>query len=206
MRGRAAATLLAAFAAVAGCSSGDRGDASPAAPARSSIQLRAAPPQVTDVCRNIAFHTQVLCPTRFPLKRRSEIDTQSLSRDDYDGYLTEWHVTGFRGEDVGHVVIGGQPTRFSLARPRPDDELALPRPVVLRRVSVGDNRGVVVRGPRRGINGGHIAVLWNAAERGYMVSLHFEAYPLRDRIAAAVAMARSAGVPQRECGAATDCG
>jgi hypothetical protein len=45
--------------------------------------------------------------------------------------------------------------------------------------------------------GGHVIVVWNRQHHGYMLSFHFAsapdgtAYPLRERVAAALAIARS---------------
>ena len=159
---------------------------------------------------------QVVCPTRFPLRRGSQATYgRSLSRDSYDGYLMEWHVTRFRGDDSGHVVVGGQPDELDLSRGaavRADGALALPgRKKLLRRTKVGTAPALVLQSapyPRGGINGGHVSVLWNMNGRGYLVSLHFQGYPLRDRIAAVVGMARSSSPvpPGGSCDPSTDCG
>ena len=157
-----------------------------------------------------------VCPSRFPLKRGSQAaDGRPLSRESYDGYLLEWHVTRFRGDDVGHVVVGSQPHPFPLsrgARVKTDGQMALPgRKKLLRRTKVGLAPALVLQSPpypRGGINGGHVSVLWNSDGRGHLVSLHFAGYPLRDRIAAAIGTARSSVLvpPGGGCGSATDCG
>jgi hypothetical protein len=157
----------------------------------------------------------MLCPMRFPAKRGSQAETQVLAPDDYDGYLLEWHVTKFRGDDAGHVVVGSQPREFALSRGaavKADGEMALlGRKKLLRRTKVGTAPAIVVQTPaypRGGINGGHVVVLWNSDGRGYLVSLHFAGYPLRDRIAAAIGTARSMSLvpPGGNCDPGTDCG
>ena len=157
-----------------------------------------------------------VCPTRFPAKRGSQAaDGRSLTRESYDGYLLEWHVKRFRGEDLGHVVVGSQPHPFALSRGaavKADPELALPgRKKLLRRTKVGRARALVLESPphpRGGINGGHVDVLWNGDGRGHLVSLHFQGYPQRDRIAAAIGTARSTALvpPGGGCDPGTDCG
>jgi len=157
-----------------------------------------------------------VCPSRFPLKRGSQAaDGRPLSRESYDGYLLEWHVTRFRGDDVGHVVVGSQPHPFPLsrgARVKTDGQMALPgRKKLLRRTKVGLAPALVLQSPpypRGGINGGHVSVLWNSDGRGHLVSLHFAGYPLRDRIAAAIGTARSSVLvpPGGGCDPGTDCG
>src|SRR5215212_5639474 len=168
--------------------------------AAASIPLGPAPAPVGRLCGEVAQQKPaVLCPTRFPLRARSHvIEGRALSRDDYPGYLVEWHVTRFHGDDLGHVVVGGQPAPFDLsrgARVRADGALGLPgRKKLLRRTKVGTADALVLRSPpypRGGINGGHTVVLWNAGGRGYFVSLHFDGYPLHERVVAAVRTARS---------------
>jgi hypothetical protein len=218
---RAAPALVAALAATCGCASGGAdergtGASSPAAAAATSLPLGPPPDAVGQLCGIVAMQKQqVLCPTRFPHKPGTQADeSQTLAPGSYPGYLIEWHLTKFRGGDLGHVTVGGQPTPFSFAGSiRRDGELALlGRLKVLKRgVKIGRARGVVVQSPphpRGGINGGHVSVLWNQDGRGYMVSLHFAGYPLRDRIAAAIGMARSSSPPPPGggCDAGTDCG
>jgi hypothetical protein len=172
---------------------------------------------VGQLCGITAHRVQgTVCPSRFPLKRGSRAtEGRPLTRDNYDGYLLEWHVTKFRGDDLGHVVVGSQPQPFELsrgARVKADGELALPgRKKLLRRVTVGRTRALVLESPpypRGGINGGHVSVLWNSDGRGYLVSLHFQGYPLRDRIAAAIGTARSSVLvpPGGGCDPGSDCG
>jgi hypothetical protein len=54
--------------------------------------------------------------------------------------------------------------------------------------------------------GGHVIVLWNRQHHGYMLSFHFAsgpggtAYPLADRVKAALAIARSSTPVARELG------
>jgi hypothetical protein len=215
---RLASAVVAVLAAMCGCASGQPDVTEPAAPAAAaatSIPLGPPPDAAGALCGIVATQKQqVLCPTRFPHKPGTQADdSKPLARDDYPGYLIEWHLTKFRGSDLGHVVVGGQPKPFSFAGTiRRDGELGLPgRLKVLRRgVAVGRAHGVVVASPphpRGGINGGHVSVLWNQDGRGYMVSLHFAGYPLRDRIAAAIAMARSSSPPPPGgCGSGSDCG
>jgi hypothetical protein len=220
---RVAPALVALLAATCGCASGGSGGSGGGGPAQpaaaaaaTSIPLGEPPEAVGQLCGIVATGKQgVLCPTRFPHKPGSESsDSKPLARDDYPGYLIEWHVTKFRGSDLGHVVVGGQPKPFSFARSiRRDGELGMPgRLKVLRRgVAIGRARGVVVQSPPHpagGINGGHVSVLWNQDGRGYLVSLHFAGYPLRDRIAAAIGMARSSSPPQPGggCDPGSDCG
>jgi hypothetical protein len=217
---RAAPALVAALAATCGCAGGPSGDAgggtSPAASAATSIPLGAPPDAVGSLCGIVAMQKQgVLCPTRFPHKPGTQADSsQVLAPNAYPGYLIEWHLTKFRGGDLGHVTVGGQPTPFSFAGSiHRDGELALlGRLRVLKRgVKIGRARGVVVHSPshpRGGINGGHVSVLWNQDGRGYMVSLHFAGYPLRDRIVAAIGMARSSAppAPGGGCDEGGDCG
>ena len=221
-RPAALVALLAALAAAAGCSDGDGEEpaaapAPPPAPAAakpSSIPLAPAPQGVAQLCGIVALEKeQVLCPTRFPAKRGSQADGgQRLAGDDEPGYLIEWHMTRFRGDDLGHVTVGGQAKAFKLTGRRVSARGTLIGPLkVLRRgVKVGTARGVVVSTPPHpagGVNGGHVAVLWNQSRRGYMTSVHFAGYPLRDRIAAAIGMARSSSPLQPGgCDPGTDCG
>ena len=140
-----------------------------------------------------------------------------LAGDDYDGYLLEWHMTRFGGEDGGHLLVGSQPRELRLSRGaavKADAEMRLPgRKKLLRRTKVGTAPALVLQSPpypRGGVNGGHVAVLWNSDGRGYLVSLHFQGHPLRDRIGAAIGTARSTSLvpPGGNCdpGGATDCG
>ena len=215
--------LAAVAALLAGCSGGDDADAEAQRPAsavaRSAIPLGPAPRAIGQVCGITALRVkQTLCPLRVPAKRGSQADAgQVLAGDDYDGYLLEWHMTKFRGEDGGHFVVGSQPREFDLsrgARVRADAEMRLPgRKKLLRRAKVGTAPALVLQSPpypRGGVNGGHVSVLWNSEGRGYLVSLHFEGYPLRDRIAAAISTARSMSPvpPGGNCdpGGPSDCG
>ena len=45
--------------------------------------------------------------------------------------------------------------------------------------------------PEGGISSGHVIVLWNWHEHGYFISLHFAAYSIAARIAAALTIARA---------------
>jgi hypothetical protein len=187
------------------CSGDSDGDGASSADVATSIPLGSAPAAVARLCAAVArTRQQVLCPTRFPLRRGSRaIDARSLVRDDYAGYFLEWHVTRFRGEDLGHVVAAGQPRPFGPLgeHVRTDGEMRLPgRKTLLRRTRVGPVPAVVLKTepyPAGGVNGGHVVVLWNAGRRGYLVSVHFQGYPLHDRIAAAVSMARSSASARR---------
>ena len=212
---RTAAAVLAAVAAAAGCSEGDADEPSTSAPPRpataaaaTSIPLGDPPEAVGQLCGIVALQKQqVLCPTRFPRKAGSQAtDGKPLAPDSYEGYGIEWQVTGFRGSDRGHVVVGGQPKPLGLGREiRRESKLRLRgRLEVLRRgVAVGRSRGVVVR-----TASGRVAVLWNQDRRGYMTSLGFAGHPLRDRIAAAIGMARSSSPvpPGGSCDPGSDCG
>jgi hypothetical protein len=124
-------------------------------------------------------------------------------------------VTKFRGSDLGHVVVASQPREFDLtrgARLKADAEMRLPgRKKLLRRTKVGIAPALVLESPpypRGGVNGGHVSVLWNSEGRGYLASLHFAGYPLRDRIAAAIGTARSSVLvpPGGSCDPGADCG
>jgi hypothetical protein len=217
-------SALAALAVLTACSGDEAADAgSPAsapspAPARATtIPLGPAPEAVGQLCGITALKVQgTVCPTKFPLKRGSQAaDGQELRRDGYGGYLLEWHVTKFRGDDAGHVVVASQPREFDLsggAAVKTDGPMALPgRKKLLRRTKVGTGAALVLQSPpypRGGINGGHVSVLWNSDGRGHLVSLHFQGYALRDRIAAAVGMARSSTLvpPGGNCDPGSDCG
>jgi hypothetical protein len=158
------------------------------------------------------------CPTKFPRPPRAgRIETQTLTPRGYAGYLLSVNLLGFRTDDGGHVILGSQPHPFVLsgkagqrwpkrATQIPDAALKLPgrlhgpaRLTVLRHVDVGGD-ALALRAapyPAGGLHGGHVIVLWNAGDRGQLVSLHFadhrhpRRFTLKGRIAAAVKIALS---------------
>jgi hypothetical protein len=139
--------------------------------------------------------------------------------------------TGFDDGDNGHLILGGQRPRFSLAgfpkqnwprpgQPQPIKQLNFPRYIttpqqgggvfvaqrparILRSSTVGGSRALVLVAPdypTGGFNGGHVLVVWNWHGHGYFISLHYDgsrtgaSYTQRARVAAALAIARSARV------------
>jgi hypothetical protein len=191
-----AATL--ALVALACCGQGARAAAIPMGP---------APPIVPRFCARVAPRVAVLCPARWPHRPRSHVeDGRDLTRPGFPGYLGTFNDPGFRTADLGHVILGGERRAFSLlgrpgaiwplrGQPKPDpDSGFVGRIHVVRHATVGSDPALLVR-PRRypagGIHGGHVVVLWNHGGHGYFVSLHFAGYPLTERIAAALAVARS---------------
>jgi hypothetical protein len=102
-------------------------------------------------------------------------------------------------------------------QPRPMKQLNLPRLIkiptegggqyiarrparVIRHVIIKGRRALVLLAPpypTGGFMGGHVIILWNQQQHGYVLSFHFEsapnggAYSLRDRITAAVQVASS---------------
>lgn len=203
---RFAPAVLAALAAATGCGSESDRSSPAAAAATTAIPLGPAPPGVGQLCGIVALdRQQVLCPTRFPARRGSQADGQMLSSERDPGYLLEWRVGGFRG---GLVTVGGHPRPYRLSGRRVSAAPTLrgPLTVLRREVRIGTARGVVVRTPER-----HVAVLWNQSRRGYMTALGFGGHPLRDRLAAAVRVARSSAPVQPGGGCdpsagPTDCG
>jgi hypothetical protein len=70
-------------------------------------------------------------------------------------------LIGSTPEVPGQPGVGGKPVRLT----------------VLRRISVGGERGLLLRVksyPAGGVHGGHVVALWNTVGRGYVVSLHFQ--------------------------------
>jgi hypothetical protein len=102
-------------------------------------------------------------------------------------------------------------------QPRPVQQLPLPRLIttpmaggrrytaqrparILRRTSIRGHDALVLVAPaypQGGFMGGHVIILWNWHQHGYVLSLHFDgsrngrAYALPERVAAALAVAAS---------------
>jgi hypothetical protein len=192
---------------------------STAAPAR-AIPLGRPPAAVERLCRQAARRTFARCPKEFPRSGDSDrIVTQMLTPRGYAGYLLSFNDLSFHTSDGGHVILGGQPKPLELggrpgrrwpqrAQQEPDDELKVParlhgprRLVLLQNAEVGGADAIVLRAARYpigGVHGGHVIVLWNAGGHGQMVSLHFATrrYSERDRVTAALAVARSESPPE----------
>lgn len=157
----------------------------------------------------------VLCPTVYPGVLLSQVaDGRGLTLPAYGGYLLTFNDPGIRTADVGHVFLGGQPARFSLAgspgrgwpepgQSAPDREMRIHRGArVIRRAPVGSDPALILRVaepyPAGGVHAEHVLVLWNVGGHGYLVSVHLRggrgrfAFSERDRVNAALAIARSA--------------
>jgi hypothetical protein len=179
---RRAVTVI-ALAALAGCGSESREPA--------GIPLGPTPAAVMRACARV----HAVCPSRWPQRGGSRApELEDLTRPRFHGYLLSFNQTGFRNADFGHLILGGQPRPFDLARPQPDRRLGILRATVIRHAEVRGAPAVVMRAPpypRGGVHGGHVIVLWNAAGRGRVVSLHFAGYSQAQRIDAALAIAGS---------------
>ena len=194
-----------------------------------AIPLGAVPAPVVAFCdqraRRHAF--TVLCPTRYPRTRQSQVTLTGRSLLGPSFYWASFNdAAGFDGDDEGHLLLGGQRLPFSLAgsqgqtwprpgQPRPVKQLPLPRLItvakdgggsyvsqrparVLGRAAVNGRKALVLVAPaypEGGLMGGHVIVLWNRLQHGYMLSLHFSAGPggrpfsLAQRVSAALKIA-----------------
>jgi hypothetical protein len=171
------------------------------------IPMGPAPAIVQRFCAHAGGQMTVLCPTRWPHRLRSRVeDGRDLTRPGFAGYLGTFNDPAFHTADLGHIILGGERRPFSLSGRRgarwPRRGQAKPDPGsgfvgrihVVRRSTVGSDPALVVRTmpyPAGGIHGGHVVVLWNHGGHGYFVSLHFAGLPRAERIAAALAIARS---------------
>jgi hypothetical protein len=203
---------LAGAAALGGCGGAGR-------KARDGIPLGAPPAAVARLCAEAARGSFAACPAVYPRRGASDqIESQVLTPKRYGGYLLSINDVSFKTADLGHVILAGQPRQFVLgggspgerwpqrADQKPDSRLGLPARIRGRRwlvlvehVDVGGD-AIVLRAapyPAGGLHGGHVIVLWNAGGHGRVVSLHFGGgrYTERERIAAALAIARSERPP-----------
>lgn len=161
----------------------------------------------TDRARRDKF--AVLCPTRYPRTRRSQVIASGSSVLGPSFYWASFNdAAGFDSGDGGHLIFGGQRPPFSLAgspgqtwprpgRAHPVKQLNLPRLIM---TPMHDGRQYVAQRPARivrlatvhtrpalvlaaapypigGFMGGHVIVLWNRQQHGYMLSFHFEGAP-----------------------------
>jgi hypothetical protein len=179
------------------------------------IPLAPTPEVVLRFCRDRAHRHKflVLCPTRWPNVPSSLVTSSRrivLGPSFYWGSFND--ESGFGVGDDGHLVIGGQRPAFALERlarqvwPRPGRRqpirlLLLPdHAPILRVVRVRNARALFLASPPSpagGFMGGHVIVVWNRSGRGYFVSLHYDgrsgvSYTVQQRVAAALAIARSA--------------
>ena len=106
-----------------------------------AIPLGPAPAAVTAFCRQRArLHKfVVLCPTRYPLVRGSDVSASGTVFLGPSFYWASFNDdTGFAAGDHGHLILGGQRPPFSLVgsrgtswprpgQPRPVQQLPLPR-------------------------------------------------------------------------------
>ena len=190
--GRTSVAVLLALAAPGCGGSEDRAQEAP-------IPLGDPPAAVRDACRDTEATFAVRCPARWPSVPGSRPKLQRLG--DGDRYQLSINDSAFRTADVGHILVGGQTRELPLAGDRGDRWPGAPALGLLKggaivgTGSVGAARALVVRMPRYprgGVHGGHVVALWNSGGHGYAVSLHFSGYPLADRIATVLALARSA--------------
>jgi hypothetical protein len=196
-----------------------------------AIPLGPTPAAVAAFCRYRArLHKfVVLCPTRYPRVRGSDVSASGTVFLGPSFYWASFNDdTGFAAGDHGHLILGGQRPPFSLVgsrgmtwprpgQPRPVQQLPLPRLITTPKAGGGvyvDQNAARIRAhatvagmpalvllappyPDGGISGDHVIVIWNWHRHGYMVSLHFSVSPagrpnpLAERIAAALAVARS---------------
>jgi hypothetical protein len=223
----AASPAVAAIAVLAALSLAACGDdprssiREPAPGTATAIPLARTPAAVTRLCAGSASGRTRSCPSLFPAAPRSRgTDSLRLTRERTEVYLFTFNVLGFEGDDSGHVLLGHQHRplvihgRVGQSWPRrreetPDDELRLPARVdspraqeliVIGRVAIGDSEGLELRAPpypSGGVHGGHVLVLWNRSDGGYVVSLHLtdhrrpSSYSEKERLRAAVRIARS---------------
>ena len=192
-------------------------------------ELDALPASVVQRCAELAPRRDVavLCPARLTAARWY-VRYQTL-RSGRMEYLTNLDTKPDGSGDPFHVLAGGRRGRFSLrseggrwpadasldrdlglvgALPlkpgrRGDAEQRPVRPTLLRRATVGEHPGLLLRiadYPVGGVHGGHLAAVWNQGRDGYVLSLHFAERSLRPRaeqeavlLAAAAAMSNFGG-------------
>lgn len=140
------------------------------------------------------------------------------SFNDAAGYNRDNSHLIFGGQRSPFSLAGGAGQTWP--RPgvaRPVTQLGLPRSIttpmqgcrrytaqrparIMQRATVGTRQALVLVAPpypSGGFMGGHVIVLWNRQQHGYMLSFHFEgalgsrAYSLAERVTAAVQMAAS---------------
>ncbi len=195
-----------------------------------AIPLGSTPKAVTAFCRERARlgKFDVLCPTRYPLARDSQVVGSGSAVLGPSFYWASFNDAAGFDEDNGHLIFGGQRPPFSLAGslgatwPRPGQaqpvrQLGLPRlfttpiqgggiyvarrPARIRaRTTVAGRPALILLAPpypEGGFMGGHVIVLWNREQHGYMLSFHFgrshagRGYTLSERLTAALAVAHS---------------
>ena len=196
--GRRGAAAVAASMALAASGCGGSSDAP--APSVEPIPLAESPAEVREGCAAARSPVPVLCPQEWPQLDDSRPELQDLSRR--DSYLLSFNDPAFQTADVAHVLAGGQSPELSVTGRRgarwpgaPALGLVAGGRVVGAGIVAGGPALVVrmPRYPRGGVHGGHVVAVWNSGGHGYTVSLHFAGYPLADRIATVLSMARSAG-------------
>jgi hypothetical protein len=111
------------------------------------------------------------------------------------------------GARPAHVVLGGSCAGLPLGRPgtrwavdplaslravatpplqsgQTPDQVTLRRPVVLRRLRVRGQPGMLLQfdaRPPGGLHGGHVGLAWNEGGHGYLLSVHYATSPERRR-------------------------
>src|SRR4051794_29398860 len=175
--------------------------------------LVAAAPAVAKACAAAASRSSfpVRCPPRLP---SGEPKVKSFSRPPGVYLLDVSNGFRRRGPHVFHLDVGGQSRPFRLPQGGVDRDLRIStrlRTISIRGggrfvqerpsrllgwATVGGERAAILRAapyPQGGLHGGHVLVLWNEGDHGYVVSVHGTRMPLAQqrRIALAVARTRS---------------
>jgi hypothetical protein len=156
----------------------------------------------------------VLCPPPAardpsgPRDRRLEVVHEDLDPDPC-AYVVNVQQPDhdLAGARPAHVVLGGSCAGLPLGRPgtrwavdplaslravatpplqsgQTPDQVTLRRPVVLRRLRVRGQPGMLLQfdaRPPGGLHGGHVGLAWNEGGHGYLLSVHYATAPERRR-------------------------
>lgn len=175
-------------------------------PSSAQAPLQPLPASVATACRALARSrtVRVLCPTRLPTGRW--VVYHRTLRNGSCAYLLDLNTRPFGQNVPFHSLAGGRCSPWPLttarghwpADPRLANDLGLVGakplqpgqarstiptavpPRVLRRIRVGTHLGLLLQGatyPNGGVHGGHVAVIWNQGDSGYVLSLHFTEQP-----------------------------
>jgi hypothetical protein len=205
VRATALAGLVACLWAAVGCDGGAR--ATPRFSDTGGLRLAPAPARLMRECREAGAHVDfpVRCATRFISGVRINRRSQVFPGSEFFAY--EALFTGLPRAGTGHVVVGGQARPLKIDSHQGlraatalglDRRLGFPKAVeVVGGARVGSAPAVVFRVPVRrarvGPNAGPVIVMWDAGSTGWMVSVHLEQLPLKQRVATALAIADSVG-------------
>jgi hypothetical protein len=203
VRVTALAGLVACLWAAVGCDGGAHATAG--FTEIGALPLAAAPTRLMRECREAGAKLDfpVRCATRFVSGVRINRRSQVFPGSEFFAY--EALFTGLPQAGTGHIVLGGQAHKLTIDSRQGlraatalglDRRLGFPKAVeVVGGARVGSAPAVVFRVPVRrsgaGPNAGHVIVMWDAGSTGWMVSVHLEQLPLKQRVATALAIANS---------------